>query len=127
MSSGQNSGGLMSSAGLVRYFDAEGTNTIKMDPKSVLAFGAFFDTGTKAPKTRAPIDILEWWSVMMVVPSVAIGGITAQNCPTLVRAGADFLAVSAGVWGHADGPAAAVAAINAEIRKTLETMESPTP
>jgi preprotein translocase subunit Sec61beta len=42
MSSGQNSGGLMSSAGLVRYFDAEGANTIKMDPKTVLAFGAFF-------------------------------------------------------------------------------------
>jgi preprotein translocase subunit Sec61beta len=42
MSSGQNSGGLMSSAGLVRYFDAENQNTIKMDPKTVLAFGLFF-------------------------------------------------------------------------------------
>ncbi|MFB6094303.1 MAG: preprotein translocase subunit Sec61beta [Halanaeroarchaeum sp.] len=42
MSSGQNSGGLMSSAGLVRYFDAESQNTIKLDPRTVLAFGAFF-------------------------------------------------------------------------------------
>ncbi|MFB6113802.1 MAG: preprotein translocase subunit Sec61beta [Halodesulfurarchaeum sp.] len=42
MSSGQNTGGLMSSAGLVRYFDSEGANAIKMDPKSVIAFGAFF-------------------------------------------------------------------------------------
>ncbi len=42
MSSGQNSGGLMSSAGLVRYFDSEGSNAIQMDPKSVVAFGAFF-------------------------------------------------------------------------------------
>ena len=42
MSSGQNSGGLMSSAGLVRYFDAEDRNAIRIDPKSVVAFGIFF-------------------------------------------------------------------------------------
>ncbi|MFB6097050.1 MAG: preprotein translocase subunit Sec61beta [Haloferacaceae archaeon] len=41
MSSGQNSGGLMSSAGLVRYFDAEDRNAIRIDPKSVFAFGVF--------------------------------------------------------------------------------------
>lgn len=28
----------MSSAGLVRYFDAEDSNAIQMDPKSVMAF-----------------------------------------------------------------------------------------
>ncbi|MFQ3294905.1 MAG: preprotein translocase subunit Sec61beta [Halobacteriales archaeon] len=42
MSSGQNSGGLMSSAGLVRYFDAEDQNAIRLDPKTVVAFGVFF-------------------------------------------------------------------------------------
>lgn len=42
MSSGQNSGGLMSSAGLVRYFDAEDRNAIRLDPKSVVAFGVLF-------------------------------------------------------------------------------------
>ncbi|WP_050047733.1 preprotein translocase subunit Sec61beta [Halanaeroarchaeum sulfurireducens] len=42
MSSGQNSGGLMSSAGLVRYFDAENQNTIQIDPKTVMGFGLFF-------------------------------------------------------------------------------------
>ncbi|MEF8801678.1 MAG: preprotein translocase subunit Sec61beta [Halolamina sp.] len=36
------SGGLMSSAGLVRYFDAEDRNAIRMDPKSVVAFGMLF-------------------------------------------------------------------------------------
>ncbi|WP_299237080.1 preprotein translocase subunit Sec61beta [Natronomonas sp.] len=39
MSSGQNSGGLMSSAGLVRYFDSEDSNTPTMDPRTVVAFG----------------------------------------------------------------------------------------
>lgn len=42
MSSGQNSGGLMSSAGLVRYFDAEDRNAIRIDPKTVFAFGVLF-------------------------------------------------------------------------------------
>ncbi|UPV72796.1 preprotein translocase subunit Sec61beta [Halorussus limi] len=42
MSSGQNSGGLMSSAGLVRYFDAEDRNAVRIDPKTVVAFGVLF-------------------------------------------------------------------------------------
>jgi preprotein translocase subunit Sec61beta len=40
--SSSDGGGLMSSAGLVRYFDAEDSNAIRMDPKTVVAFGAFF-------------------------------------------------------------------------------------
>ena len=39
MSSNDGSG-LMSSAGLVRYFDAEDRNAIRIDPKTVVAFGA---------------------------------------------------------------------------------------
>ncbi len=77
-----------------------------------VAFGAFFPTGTKVPKTQAPVDILEWWSEMTTVPCVAIGGITVDNSRTLVEAGANFLAVVAGVWEHPDGPAVAVAAFN---------------
>ncbi len=42
MSSGSNSGGLMSSAGLVRYFDAQDRNAITMNPKTVLAFCVLF-------------------------------------------------------------------------------------
>jgi len=78
-----------------------------------VAFGAFFPTQTKEPKTKADIDLLRWWGEMMVVPCVAIGGITVQNAPMLVEAGADFLAVSAGVWEHPDGPQDAVRQFNA--------------
>jgi len=78
-----------------------------------VAFGAFFPTQTKEPKTKADIDLLRWWSEVMVVPCVAIGGITIQNAPLLVEAGADFLAVSAGVWEYPDGPADAVRQFNA--------------
>jgi len=40
--SSSDGGGLMSSAGLVRYFDAEDRNAIRIDPRTVVAFGAFF-------------------------------------------------------------------------------------
>ncbi len=82
-----------------------------------VAFGAFFATATKAPKSRAGPDLLAWWSEIFVAPCVAIGGITAENCAPLVAAGADFLAVVAGVWDHADGSGGAVAAFNEVIAR----------
>jgi thiamine-phosphate pyrophosphorylase len=78
-----------------------------------VAFGAFFPTQTKEAKTSADIELLRWWSETMVVPVVAIGGITLANAPALVEAGADFLAVASGVWDHEDGPEAAVREFNA--------------
>lgn len=78
-----------------------------------VAFGAFFPTATKEPKSRAEPEILSWWSDLMVVPCVAIGGITLANARILIEAGADFLAVSAGVWDHPDGPQDAVRSFNA--------------
>ncbi|XVH30347.1 preprotein translocase subunit Sec61beta [Haloferacaceae archaeon DSL9] len=42
MSKGQNQAGLMSSAGLVRYFDSEDRNAITIDPKTVIAFCVLF-------------------------------------------------------------------------------------
>ena len=80
-----------------------------------VAFGAFFPTDTKRTEHVADIALLEWWSEMMEIPSVAIGGITAENCAPLVRAGADFLAVVGAVWNHAGGAAAGVRAMNAAI------------
>ena len=37
----------MSSAGLVRYFDAEDRNAIQFDPKTVVAFGVLFGVFVK--------------------------------------------------------------------------------
>jgi thiamine-phosphate pyrophosphorylase len=77
-----------------------------------VAFGAFFASGTKHPKFRADPKILSWWQEMMETPCVAIGGITVENCPSLIADGADFLSVVAGVWDHPEGPAAAVKLFN---------------
>lgn len=82
-----------------------------------VAFGAFFATDTKQPKTRAEPEIIAWWADIMEIPCVAIGGITPENCIPLIEAGADFLAVSAGIWRYPDGPAAAVKAFHAAIAK----------
>lgn len=78
-----------------------------------VAFGAFFPTDTKDPIAQADPELLTFWQEMVELPCVAIGGITVENARELVEAGADFLAVSSGVWKHPQGPAAAVAAFNA--------------
>jgi len=75
-----------------------------------VAFGAFYPTATKTVEHRAEPEILTWWSSLMELPCVAIGGITADNARPLVEAGADFLAVSGAVWNHPDGPGVGVAA-----------------
>ena len=78
-----------------------------------IAFGAFFPTATKEVKFVADLELLQWWAQFMTVPAVAIGGITVENAKPLVDAGADFIAVSSGVWSYAQGPAAAVKKFNA--------------
>ncbi len=80
-----------------------------------VAFGSFFKSATKTPKTVATTELLSWWSELFELPCVAIGGITADNCTPLVRAGADFLAVCGGVWNAPGGPAQAVRAFNTAI------------
>ncbi len=77
-----------------------------------VAFGAFFDTTTKDAPSRAAPEILTIWQETMQIPCVAIGGITVETAGALAAAGADFVAVSAGVWAHPLGPRAAVAAFN---------------
>ena len=90
-----------------------------------VAFGAFFATQTKDAIHFPDPEILAIWQETMLTPCVAIGGITVANCRSLVAAGADFLAVSAGVWRHPAGPAAAVATFNAEIIEGLKERASP--
>ena len=85
-----------------------------------VAFGAFFPSETKDSGHRAELDLLEWWAKIFELPCVAIGGITPANCPPLIRAGADFLAVSHAVWGGDE--AAAVAEFNRVIAETEAAM-----
>jgi len=85
-----------------------------------VAFGAFFPTTTKQVSHHPDPEILTVWQETMQTPCVAIGGITADNARGLAQAGADFLAVTSGVWDDPLGPAAAVRALNYEIAQGLK-------
>lgn len=80
-----------------------------------VAFGAFFPSTTKDAEHTADIELIEFWSDLFEIPSVAIGGITPDNCGPLIEAGADFLAVSGAVWNGDE--AAAVAAFSDALQK----------
>lgn len=85
-----------------------------------VAFGSFYPTTTKDGATPAEVEVLQFWQEAMTLPCVAIGGITPANAEPLVRAGADFIAVSGGVWSHPEGAADAVAAFNALFERLHE-------
>ena len=85
-----------------------------------VAFGAFFPTRTKQTKTAANPEILTWWQELMETPCVAIGGITVDNCAGLAAAGADFIAVSSGVWEREGGTKAAVHAFNRVLENAVQ-------
>jgi thiamine-phosphate pyrophosphorylase len=76
-----------------------------------VAFGAFHPSTTKPGARRADPALLRA-SAPLRLPRVAIGGITPDNAPALLHAGADLLAVVSGVFDAPD-PAAAARAYRA--------------
>jgi len=68
-----------------------------------ISFGTFFPSKTKNSSGKPTTEILEWCRDYINIPTVAIGGITAENCASLIKAGADFLAVISYIWDHEKG------------------------
>ena len=56
--------------------------------------------------------------LIVMILAVAIGGITPDNAPSLIEAGADFLAVISAVWDHEHGPDNALKAFNKVLTET---------
>jgi len=81
---------------------------------SYVAFGAFFPTTTKRVTRRATPQLLRD-AKTLGVPLAAIGGITPDNAPPLIAAGADLIAVVGGVFDAAE-PLAAIR----EYRKKID-------
>ena len=73
-----------------------------------VAFGAFFESKTKVPKTKAEIGIIEDWNFISNIPSVAIGGINPINCKKLIKAGVDYIAVINSIWNSFSSPEKAI-------------------
>lgn len=67
-----------------------------------VAFGSFFPSGVKPGAVRAPLDLLNDAKRRIKLPLVAIGGITLDNAPQLVGAGADSVAVISALFDAPD-------------------------
>ena len=66
-----------------------------------VAFGSVFPSPTKPAAVRAPLALFGE-ARALGVPLVAIGGITLENAPQLLRAGADCLAVISDLFDAPD-------------------------
>ena len=72
-----------------------------------IAFGSFFASTVKPDAVRAPVSLLAAAKTRWDVPVVAIGGITLENAPSLIAAGADAIAVITEVFAAPDIEASA--------------------
>ena len=73
------------------------------------------------PKNLA---LAEWWSSMVEIPCIVMGGSDAESALAGAENGADFVAMRLGVFSHPEGPTAAVAAINAILDEKAPRFEA---
>lgn len=66
------------------------------------AFGACFASGTKPGAPVAPLQLFAQAKQLISIPLVAIGGITVENAPQVIAAGADAIAVVGALFNHQD-------------------------
>ena len=79
--------------GISCYDDIGRAREAKRVGADYVAFGSFFASPTKPAAVRAPLTLLAEARNELGLPVCAIGGITLQNAPQLIAAGADLLAV----------------------------------
>ncbi len=66
-----------------------------------VAFGAFFPSKSKPDAKPAPLGLLQQASRLIDRPIVAIGGISVDNAPQVIDAGADMIAVIHALYASA--------------------------
>ena len=67
-----------------------------------VAFGGFFPSKVKPGGARTPVELLGEAKRAIKLPVVAIGGITLDNAPALLAAGADSVAVISALFEAPD-------------------------
>ena len=67
-----------------------------------IAFGRFFPSKTKPSAPHAELSLLREARKLITLPIVAIGGINHDSAPSLLKEGADMLAVIHAIFGQQD-------------------------
>ena len=70
------------------------------DKADYIAFGSFFKSRLKPNAKKADLKILNWAQKNIKKPIVAIGGITDKNYRKLIKAGANYIAISSFIWNN---------------------------
>ena len=70
------------------------------DKADYLAFGSFFKSSLKPDAKKANLKILFWAKKNIKKPIVVIGGITDKNYKKLIKAGANYIAISTFIWNN---------------------------
>ena len=70
------------------------------DKADYLAFGSFFKSRLKPNAKKADLKILLWAKKKIKKPIVVIGGITDKNYKKLIKAGANYIAISTFIWNN---------------------------
>ena len=65
-----------------------------------IAFGSFFKSRLKPNAKRANLNILKWSKKKIKKPVVVIGGIDNFNYKKLLKAGANYIAISSFIWDN---------------------------
>ena len=67
-----------------------------------LALGSFFKSKLKKNAKKNKIKILKWAKKKVKIPIVVIGGINDKNYKKLLKAGANYIAISSFIWDNPD-------------------------
>ena len=70
------------------------------DNADYLAFGSFFKSKLKPNAKKVDLKILFWAKKNIKKPIVVIGGITDKNYKKLIKAGANYIAISTFIWNN---------------------------
>jgi len=83
------------------YNEPELARAALRDGADYIAFGSVFPSSTKPDAVRAPLSLFGQ-AKALGLPLAAIGGITLDNAPQLIAAGADLLAVISDLFDAPD-------------------------
>ncbi len=114
--------------GVSCYADLDRARAAAHQGADYLAFGSVHPSSTKPAAVRAPLDLFGR-ARALGVPTVAIGGVDADNLPALIAAGADAAAIITALFEGRDPPtirarARRLAGLFAQHAPPTETIQS---